>query len=57
MKSLPRSKDGMGESSGNERGVGGGMLSPRHGCGVGGGMSGPGDGCRVGGEGSGLGPT
>ena len=65
-----RSNDGMGESSRNDRGVGGGMLDPGHGCGVGEGMLGVGDGCGVGkgmlglgdgceadGEGSGVGTT
>ena len=46
--SIPRSDDGIGECSGNDRGVGGGMLDPGHGCGVGGGMLGVGDGCGVG---------
>ena len=44
LKLIPRSKDGMSESLGNERGVGGGMLGLR-------------DGCGVGGEGLGLGTT
>ena len=68
--SIPRSKDGMGDSSGNDRGVGGWMSDPRYGCGMGGGMVGLGDGCGVGegmvglgdgcgvdGEGSGVGTT
>ena len=38
--SIPRSKDGMGDSSGNDRGVGGRMSDPGHDCGVGGGMVG-----------------
>ena len=46
--SIPRSKDGMDESSRNEHGVGGGMSDLGHGCGVGGGMLGVGDGCGVG---------
>ena len=46
--SIPRSNDGMGESLGNGRGVGGGMSDLRHGCGVGEGMFGVGDGCGVG---------
>ena len=44
LKSIPKSKDGMGESSRNEHGAGGGMLGPRYGYGVGGGMSRLGDG-------------
>ena len=68
--SIPSSKDGMGDSSGNDCGVGGRMSDPSHECGVGGGMVGLGDGCRVGegmvglrdgcgvdGEGSGGGTT
>ncbi|KAK7838136.1 hypothetical protein CFP56_020199 [Quercus suber] len=43
-----RSKDGMGDNSGNDRGVGGRMSEPGHGCGVGGGMVGLGEGCGVG---------
>ena len=70
VESILRSNDGMGESSGNDRGVGGGMSDPGHRCGVGGGMLGVGDGCRVDegmlglgdgcgvdGEGSGVGTT
>ena len=38
--SIPKSKDGMGDSSGNDRGVGGRMLDPRQGCGRGGRMVG-----------------
>ena len=38
--SIPRSKDEMGDSSGNYRGVGGRMSDPGHDCGVGGGMVG-----------------
>ncbi|KAK9998987.1 hypothetical protein SO802_018590 [Lithocarpus litseifolius] len=57
--SIPRSKDGMGESSGNGRGVGEGMSNPGHGCGVSEGMLGVGDGCGVGegmvGQGDGCG--
>lgn len=41
LKSIPRSNDGMGESSGNECRVGGRMLGLR-------------DGYKVGGEGLGL---
>ena len=44
--SIRRSNDG--ESLGNDRGVGGGMSDPGHGCEVGGGMLGVGDGCGVG---------
>ena len=44
LGSIPRSKDGMGDSSRNDRGVGGGMV-------------GLGDGCGVDGEGSGVGTT
>ena len=47
VESIPKSKNEMGESSGNDRGVGGGLSDPRHGCGVGGGMLGVGDGSRV----------
>ena len=46
--SRPRSKDGMGDSSGNDHGVGGRMSDPRQGHGVGGGMVGRGDGCGMG---------
>ena len=46
--SIPRSKDGMGDSSGNDPRVGGRMLDLGHGCGMGGGMVGLGDGCGVG---------
>ena len=46
--SISRSKDGLGDSSGNDRGVGGRMSDPGHRCGVGGGMLGVGDGCGVG---------
>ena len=53
--SIPRLNDGMGESLGNDRGVGGGMSDSGHGCGVGGGMLGVGDGCGVDREGSGVG--
>ena len=45
--SIPRSKDGMGDSSGNDREVGGRMLDLGYGCGVGGRMVGLGDGCGV----------
>ena len=55
--SILRSNDGMGESSGNDRRVGEGMLDPGHGCGVGGEMLGVGYGCGVDGEGSRVGPT
>ena len=46
--SIPRSKDGMGDSLGNDCGVGRRMSDPGHGCGVGGGIVGLGDGCGVG---------
>ena len=46
--SIPRLKDEMGDSSGNDRGVGGRMSDPGHRCGVGEGMVGLEDGCRVG---------
>ena len=68
--SIPRSKDGMGDSSGSDCGVGGRMSDPGQRCGVGGGMVGLGDGCGVDewivglrdgcgvdGEGSGVGTT
>ena len=45
--SIPRSKDRMGDSSGNDRGVNGRMSDLGHGCGVGGGMVGLGDGCGM----------
>ena len=38
--SIPRSKDGMGDSSGNDRRMGGQMSDPGQGYGVGGGMVG-----------------
>ena len=38
--SIPRSKDGMGDSSGNDRGVGGQISNPGQRYGVGGGMVG-----------------
>ena len=38
--SIPKSKDGMSDSSGNDRGVGGRMSDPGQGCGVGRGMVG-----------------
>ena len=38
----------MGDTSGNDRGVGGRMSDPRQGCGVDGGMVGLRDGCKVG---------
>ena len=50
--SIPRSKDGMDDSSGNDRGVGGRMSNLGHGCGVHGGMVGLRDGGGVGGKGS-----
>ena len=37
---IPRSKDGMGENSGNDREMGRGMLDLGHGCEMGGGMLG-----------------
>ena len=46
--SIPRSKDGMGDSSGNDRGVGGQISDPRQRCRVGGGMVGQGVGCGMG---------
>ena len=46
--SIPRSKDGMGDSSGNDYGVGGRISDLGQGCGVGGGMVGRGDGCGMG---------
>ena len=46
--SIPRLKDGMGDSSRNDRGVGERMSNPGQGCGVGGGMVGLGDSCGVG---------
>ena len=46
--SIPRSKDGMGDNSGNDRGVGGQISDPVQRCGVGGGMVGRGDGCGMG---------
>ena len=46
--SIPRSKNGMGETLGNDRRVGGRMSNPGQGCGVGGRMVGLGDGCGVG---------
>ena len=46
--SIPRSKDGMGDNSGNDRGVGGQISDPGQRCGVGGGMVGRGDGCGMG---------
>ena len=70
VRPIPSSKDGMGDSSPNNCGVGGRMSDLGHGCGVGEGMVGLGDGCRVGegmvglkdgggvgGEGSGVGTT
>ena len=68
--SIPRSKDGMGDSSGNNRGVGGqisdlgqrcgmgeGMVGLGNGCGVDERIVGLGNGCGVDGEGSGVGTT
>ena len=68
--SIPMSKDGMGDTLGNDCGVGGRMSDLEQGCGVGGRMVGLGDrcgvgegivglrdGCRVDGEGSGVGTT
>ena len=46
--SIPRSKDGMSDSSGNDCGVGGQMSDLGQGCGVGGGMVRLGDRCGVG---------
>ena len=70
VEPIPRSKDGMGDSSGNNCRVGGQMSDLGHGCRVHGGMMGLRDGCRVGegmvglrdgrgvrGEGSGVGTT
>ena len=54
---IPSSKDGMGDSSPNNCGVGGRMSDLGHGCGVGEGMVGLKDGGGVGGEGSGVGTT
>ena len=48
VRSIPRLKDGMGDSSRNDCGVGGRMSDPGQGCGVGGRMVGQGDGCGVG---------
>ena len=55
--SIPRSKDGIGDSSGNDHGVGGRMSNLGQGCGVGGRMVGLRDGCGVDGEGSRVGTT
>ena len=38
--SIPKSKDGMGDGSRNDRGVGGRMIDPGQRCGVGGRMVG-----------------
>ena len=57
LKSIPKSNDGMSESSGNDYSVGGGMSNPGHGCEVGGGMLVLGDRYGVGGEGSRVGTT
>ena len=46
--SIPKSKDGMGDSSGNDRRVGGRISNPGHRCGVVEGMVGLGDECGVG---------
>ena len=48
---IPRSKDGMSDSSGNDCGVGEQMSDLGHGCGVHGGMVGLRDGGGVGGKG------
>ena len=48
VRLIPRSKDGMGDSSRNDCGVGGRTSDPGQGSGVGGGMVGQGDGCGVG---------
>ena len=49
--SIPKSKDGIGDSLGNDREVGGRMLDLGYGCGVGEGMVGLRDGCGVEGKG------
>ena len=54
---IPSSKDGMGDNSPNNCGVGGRMSDLGHGCGVGEGMVGLKDGGGVGGKGSGVGTT
>ena len=48
VRSIPRLKDGLDDSSRNECGVGGRTPDPGQGSGVGGGMVGQGDGCGVG---------
>nr|POE90324.1 hypothetical protein CFP56_73388 [Quercus suber] len=48
VRPIPRLKDGMGDSSGNDYGVGGRMLDSGHGYGVGRGMVELRDGCGVG---------
>ena len=48
VRPIPSSKDGMGDSSPNNCGVGGRMSDLGHGYGVHGGMVGLGDGCGVG---------
>ena len=48
VQPIPSSKDGMGDSSPNNCGVGGRMSNLGHRCGVVGGMMGLGDGCEVG---------
>ena len=57
VQPIPSSKDGMGDSSPNNCGVGGRMSNLGHGCGVHGGMVGLGARCGVGEEGSGVGTT
>ena len=57
VQPIPSSKDGMGDSSPNNCGVGGRMSDLGHGCGVGEGMVGLGARCGVGEEGSGVGTT
>ena len=52
VQPIPSSKDGMGDSSPNNCGVGGRMSNLGHGCGVHGGMVGLRDGGGVGGKGS-----
>ena len=48
VESIPKLKNGMGDSLGNYRGVGGRMSDPGHRCGVGGGMVGLRGGCGMG---------
>ena len=45
--SIPKSKDGIGDNSRNDRRVGGRMSDPGQGCGAGGGMVGLGGSCGV----------